>query len=153
MSKYTINEIKELMAMGWTPEQIARLCGDAPARKDKKPTGKPARAHSAAEIEAAIEASKHAPELVEFKNKAGKVKFVTPAQAAAWDKYRNRNSKTLDEVKAEWEAKHKAYKPSKELKEAIKANRAGITLAVAKEKFGFVGTKQELKALKEKVLK
>ena len=94
-----------------------------------------------------------APEKVEFVKKDGTVKMVSKAQARVWEEARNRsNGKTLDEVKAEWNAKHDAYKPSKELKDAIKADRASITLAVAKEQYGFVGTKAELKALKAKVL-
>ena len=91
-------------------------------------------------------------EKVEFVKHDGTKVMCTPKQAKAWEAYRNREFKPLDEVKAEWEAKHKAYKPSKELKEAIKADRASITLAVAKEQYGFVGTKAELKALKDKVL-
>lgn len=90
-------------------------------------------------------------EKVEFVKHDGTKVMCTPKQAKAWEAYRSREYKPLDEVKAEWEAKHKAYKPSKELKEAIKANRASITLAVAKEQYGFVGTKAELKALKDKV--
>lgn len=138
--KYTIAEIKELMAMGFTTEQIAKMCADAPAKgKGKKPTGKPAPAPAKAE-------------LVEFIKKNGEKKMVSPKQAAVWEAARNRsNGKTLDEVKAEWEAKHKAYKPSAEFIEAIKSNRASITLEVAKTKFGFVGTKKELKALKDQV--
>jgi hypothetical protein len=41
--------------------------------------------------------------------------------------------------------------PSEELIAAIKANRAEVTRKVAVEKYGFVGTKDELKALKAKV--
>ena len=137
MSKYTINEIKELMAMGFTPAQIARMSEDAPAPKSKKATGAKAQPKV---------------EKVEFVKKNGEVKLVSAKQAAVWEAARARsNGKTLDEVKAEWEAKHKAYKPSDALIEAIKANRASITLAVAKAEYGFVGTKQELKALKDKV--
>lgn len=91
-------------------------------------------------------------EKVEFIKHDGTKVMCTPKQAEAWEKWRGREFKPLDEVKAEWEAKHKAYKPSKELKDAIKADRASITLAVAKEQYGFVGTKAELKALKDKVL-
>lgn len=130
MSKYTINEIKELMSMGFTPAQIASMNEDAPARKGKKPTGA------------------KAPELVEFVKKDGTVKLVTPAQAAVWDAARNRQHKTLDEVKAEYDAKRKAFKPSKELIEALKANPIMTRKEAAK--LGFVGTKDELKALKLK---
>ena len=93
-------------------------------------------------------------EKVEFVKKDGTVKMVSPKQAAVWEAARNRsNGKTLDEVKAEWNAKHEAYKPSNELIEAIKRDRASITRKIAKEKYGFVGTKDELKALKEQVCK
>ena len=93
-------------------------------------------------------------EKVEFIKKDGTKKMVSPKQAAVWEAARNRsNGKTLDEVKAEWNAKHEAYKPSAELIEAIKHDRASITRKVAKEKYGFVGTKDELKALKEQVCK
>jgi hypothetical protein len=136
MSKYTITEIKELMSMGFTPEQIARMCEDTPVKgKGKKPTGAKAK-----------------PELVEFVKHDGTKVMCTPKQAEAWNKWRSREYKPLDEVKAEWEAKHEAYKPSKKLIDAIKADRASITHKVAKEAYGFVGTKQELKDLKAKVL-
>jgi hypothetical protein len=130
MSKYTITEIKELMAMGFTPEQIAHMCGDAPKGKGKKPTGAKAK-----------------PELVEFVKHDGTKVMCTPKQAEAWSKWRDRsNGKTLDEVKAEWEAKHKAFKPSNELVSALKAKPTmSRKEAVA---YGFVGTKDELKALK-----
>ena len=129
MNKYTIEEIKELMHMGFTPEQIARMCEDAPARKSKKATGKAA------------------PELVEFVKKDGSKKLVSAKQAAVWEAARNRsNGKTLDEVKAEYEAKHKAFKPSDELIAALKENPVMTRKEAAK--LGFVGTKDELKALK-----
>ena len=135
MSKYTINEIKELMAMGFTPEQIARMCEDTPVKgKGKKPTG-----------------AKATPELVEFVKNDGTKVMCTPKQAEAWSKWRS-HGKPLDEVKAEWNAKHDAYVPSKELIEAIKLDRAKVTHKVAKAEYGFVGTKDELRALKVKVL-
>lgn len=106
--------------------------------KGKAPKGKPAPAKA---------------ELVEFIKADGTKKLVSPKQAEAWNKWKsNSNGKTLDEVKAEWNAKHDAYKPSNELIEAIKLNRASITHKVAKSEYGFVGTKAELKALKDKVL-
>ena len=132
MNKYTIAEIKELMAMGFTPEQIARMCEDAPAKgKGKKATGKAAPAKA---------------ELVEFKKHDGTVVMCTPKQAAAWSKWRDRDYKPLDEVKAEYEAKHAAYKPSAELIAALKAKPL-MTRKEAKA-YGFVGTKDEFKALK-----
>lgn len=89
---------------------------------------------------------KPAPEKVEFVKKDGTKVMVTPAQAAAWDKYRSRERKPLDEVKAEYEAKHKAFKPSDELIRALK-DKPTMTRNEAKA-YGFVGTKDELKALK-----
>lgn len=133
MSKYTINEIKELMAMGFTPAQIAHMSDDAPARKGKKPTGAKAQPKV---------------EKVEFVKHDGTKVMCTPKQAAAWSKWRDREFKPLDEVKAEWDAKHKAFKPSKELIEALKANPCMTRKEAAK--LGFVGTKDELKALKHK---
>ena len=100
--------------------------------KGKKPTGKAA------------------PELVEFVKKDGTRKMVSPKQAAVWEAARARsNGKTLDEVKAEWEAKHKAFKPSKELIAALKANPVMTRKEAAK--LGFVGTKDELMALKHEL--
>lgn len=90
--------------------------------------------------------------MVEFTKRNGETKLVTPAQAAAWTKWQN-NSKSLDEVKAEFDSKRKAYKPSKELIEAIKLNRAAITLKIAKAQYGFVGTKADLYDLKNEVCK
>ena len=91
-------------------------------------------------------------EKVAFTKLNGEVKMVSPAQAAVWEKARA-NRKPLDEVKAEYERKHAAYKPSKALKDAIKANRAAITRKVAVEQYGFVGTKDDLKALKDSICK
>ena len=88
-----------------------------------------------------------APELVEFVKNDGTKVMVTPKQAEAWSKWRSHSSgKTLDEVKAEYEAKHKAYKPSDEFLKALKA-KPTMTRKEAKA-YGFVGTKDELKALK-----
>lgn len=139
MSKNTIT-INGMEITYGTREELADIMAvmgmNAPARKGKKPCG--------------AKAPKQA-ELVEFVKHDGTKVMCTPKQAEAWSKWRDREYKPLDEVKAEWDKKHKAYKPSKELKEAIKANRASITHAVAKEQYGFVGTKAELKALKDKV--
>lgn len=112
----TVEELKDIMEV---------IGMNKPARKG---TGKPA------------------PEKVEFVKKDGTKVMVTPAQAAAWDKYRNREHKTLDEVKAEYEAKHKDFKPSDALIQALKA-KPTMTRKEAMA-FGFVGTKDELKALK-----
>lgn len=80
----------------------------------------------------------------------------TPAQAEAWTKYRDgyadRQANKEANLQA-WATKRQAYKPTEAFKKAIKADRASITLAVAKEKFGFVGTKNDLKALKDSICK
>lgn len=124
--------IKELMAIGATfAEAHAAALAEAVAfgNKAKKPTGA------------------KAPELVEFVKKDGTVKQVTAKQAAVWEAARNRsNGKTLDEVKAEYKAKHDAFKPSDALIQALKANPVMTRKEAAK--LGFVGTKDELKALK-----
>lgn len=123
--------IKELMAMGATFAEAHKAALDEALAfgKGKKPTGKAA------------------PELVEFVKKDGTRKMVSAKQAAVWEAARSRsNGKTLDEVKAEWDAKHKAFKPSAELIAALKANPVMTRKEAAK--LGFVGTKDELKALK-----
>lgn len=132
MKKNTMDaRIKELMAMGATfAEAHAAALNEAVAfGKSKKPTGA------------------KAPELVEFVKKDGTTKLVSAKQAAVWEAARNRsNGKTLDEVKAEYKAKHDAFKPSNELIAALKANPVMTRKEAAK--LGFVGTKDELKALK-----
>ena len=93
-------------------------------------------------------------EMVEFTNAKGETKLVSKAQAAHWDGWRNHGSgKTLDEVKAEFESKKASYKPSSALKDAIKRDRASITRKIAKEQYGFVGTKKDLQALKDSICK
>ena len=135
MAKYTINEIKELIAMGFTPAQIAQMSAEnnAPAKKTAKtPTGKKAP---------------EAKELVEFTKADGTKVMCTPKQAQAWEAYRNRsNGKTLDEVKAEYAEARKNFVPSDALKDALKA-KPTMTRKEAAE-LGFIGTKDELKALK-----
>ena len=135
--KYTINEIKELIALGFTPAQIAQMNAEnnAPA-EGKKPTG--AKAQPKAE------------KTETFVKMDGTEVACTPAQKQAWEAYRNRsNGKTLDEVKAEWEEAHKNFKPSKELKDALKAKPTMTRKEAAA--LGFIGTKDELKALKAKL--
>ena len=94
--------------------------------------------------------------LVEFKKADGTTVKCTQAQAEAWGKWRDgsadRKANKEANLKA-WETKRVAYKPSQALVKAIKANRAAITFAVAKEKYGFVGTKASLKELKESICK
>lgn len=97
--------------------------------------------------------SKGKAKLVEFTKADGSVVKCTEAQAKAWEAYRSRSHKSLDEVKAEFTKAREAYKPSQALVKAIKADRAAITRKVAKEKYGFVGTKEDLKALKDSICK
>ena len=92
-------------------------------------------------------------ELVNFTKKDGTVVQCTQAQADAWEAYRSRSHKSFDKVKAEFTKARVAYKPSQALIKAIKADRASITRKVAKEKYGFVGTKDDLKALKDSICK
>lgn len=91
--------------------------------------------------------------LVEFTKADGSVVKCTEAQAKAWEAYRSRSHKSFDEVKAEFTKAREVYKPSQALIKAIKADRASITRKVAKEKYGFVGTKDDLKALKDSICK
>ncbi len=97
-------------------------------------------------------------EKVEYTNAKGETKLITRKQA---ENYASR--KHTDEEKAAWKAKREkaladfesnreGYKPSKDLIEAIKRDRASITRQVAKEQYGFVGTKKDLQALKAEVL-
>lgn len=94
--------------------------------------------------------------LVEFKKADGTTVQCTPAQAKAWEAWRDGSADRVASKEAnlaKFEADRKGYKPSKALKDAIKADRASITRKVAKEQFGFVGTKDDLKALKESICK
>ena len=98
-------------------------------------------------------------------NKGGKFAFTkhdgtvvyakSQKQLDAWTKYANRSYVTAEERQerfAEHAKAMQAYKPSKALKDAIRKDRASVTFAVAKEQYGFVGTKATLKALKAEVL-
>lgn len=93
---------------------------------------------------------------VPFTKHDGTVIMGTQAQVDAWKKsqegYADRIAKRDANLQA-FETKREAYKPSKALKDAIKADRASITRKVAKEKYGFVGTKEDLKALKDSICK
>ena len=132
MSKNTIT-INGMVITYNTREELADIMAvmGMGKAKGKAPKGKPAPAKA---------------ELVEFVKADGSKVMCTPKQAEAWDKWRSRDRKPLDEVKAEYEAKHKAFKPSNELVNALKAKPTmSRKEAVA---YGFVGTKDELKALK-----
>jgi hypothetical protein len=97
-------------------------------------------------------------EKVEYTKADGTKVMATPSQVAAWDAWkanagtRKENSEKFEQMKADWADKRDAYKPSKALIKAIKANRAAVTHAEAK-KLGFVGTKQDLQALKAELCK
>ena len=100
--------------------------------------------------------AKNEKELVEFKKHDGTIVMCTKAQAKAWEKYRDGYTDRVASKEAnlkKFESDRKAYKPSKALKDAIKANRALITHKVAKEQYGFVGTKKDLAALKDSICK
>ena len=84
--------------------------------------------------------------LVEFTKTDGSVVKCTEAQAKAWEDYRNRSRKSLDEVKAEFNKARDAYKPSQALVKALKANPT-MTRKEAKA-YGFVGTSNDLWNLK-----
>lgn len=93
---------------------------------------------------------------VPFTKHDGTVIYGTQAQVDAWkksqDSYADRVAKRDENLKV-WADKRATYKPSKELEKAIKADRASITHKVAKEKFGFVGTKEDLRELKARICK
>lgn len=93
---------------------------------------------------------------VPFTKHDGTVIYGTQAQVNVWTKrsesYSDRKE-AFEQMKATWAEKKASYKPSKALKDAILENRASITHKVAKEKFGFVGTKKDLQALKESICK
>ena len=119
-------------------ELIARAVAEALA-STKKPTTSKGKAKTAT-----------------FTKHDGTTVACTPAQAKAWETYRDGYTNRVASKEAnlaKFEADRKGYKPSQALVDAIKADRASITRKVAVEKFGFVGTKDDLKALKEKVCK
>ena len=91
-----------------------------------------------------------------FTKHDGTVVMTTKAQAEAWEKHRNGYTDRVANKEANlqaWASKREAYKPTTALKNAIKANRASITLAVAKAQYGFVGTKKDLATLKDSICK
>ena len=114
MSKYTINEIKDLIAMGFTPEQIARMSGEAPA-KGKKPTGKAAPKGKAQPK--ADKPQTRTEAIAKWKAEHG----ITPEKTAAY--------KAMYEAK--WEADWAAWTSSDEYK-AIKGSRKEANRAKAK---------------------
>jgi hypothetical protein len=91
-----------------------------------------------------------------FTKHDGTTVACTPAQKQVWEKHRDSYADRManrEQALAKHAQAMSTYKPSKALKDAIKADRASITFAVAKAQYGFVGTKQTLKALKDSICK
>jgi hypothetical protein len=82
-------------------------------------------------------------------NKGKGKKAPAPASAPA----KVKDTRTLEEKMAEWNKKKASYTPSDALKKAIKKDRCKITHAVARDKYGFVGTKKDLDTLKAEICK
>jgi hypothetical protein len=123
-------------------EAVAGALAVSGAKADKAPTSKKSTTKSTKKFA--------------FTKHDGTVVYAkSQKQLDAWTAYANRSYVSKEEREERF-AEHKqamqAYKPSKALKDAIRKDRASITFAVAKEQYGFVGTKQSLKALKAEVL-
>jgi hypothetical protein len=127
-----------------TQEELQAIVSSAVAQAlASAPTSAPAKAKGKAK-------------LVEFTKADGTTVQCTEAQAKAWEKWRDGSADRKAQKEAnltKWAEECKAYKPSKALVEAIKKDRASITRKVAKEQYGFKGTKDDLKALKDKICK
>lgn len=132
MKNFMDARIPELIAMGAT---FAEASAHAQAewnlmnKKSRQGTGKPA-------------AEKH-----EYVKQNGETILATQKQIDNWNERKGK----LEELKVEWEAQRAAYEPSEELIAAIKADRSKITREIAKAKYGFVGNKKDLAALKDRV--
>lgn len=85
-----------------------------------------------------------------FTKHDGTVVMTTKAQAEAWEARRANFANKEANLKA-WEEKKASYKPTQKFIDAIRKDRAAITFKIAKEQYGFVGTKDSLKALKDEV--
>ena len=81
----------------------------------------------------------------------GKGSKTSPASAPA-KRTPEERAQAFEQMKVEWGKKRDAYQPSTKLINAIKKDRCSITHKVAKTKYGFIGTKSDLDALKAKVL-
>lgn len=129
------------MVFEGTPAECAEwanIVAQAPkARAPKKATGS---------ATAVAEAEK-----VPYTNKHGVTKMVSPARAKAWGGYANRQHESLDEVKAKSAVAMQGYKPSKELKEALKANPTMTQKQAKALGFPKYATGADLKALKHKL--
>ena len=131
-----------------TNEQLQAIIAQAVAQAISAPQTKSA---PKAKAKAQPKADK-----VPFTKHDGTVIYGTQKQVDAWTAYANRTYLTPEERQerlAQWQTKREGYKPSKKLIEAIKKDRASVTRKVACEQYGFVGTKDDLKALKESVCK
>ena len=89
---------------------------------------------------------------VPFTKHDGTVVMTTQAQADAWAKRRD-NFVDKETALKDWETKKAEYKPSQAFIDAIKADRSKITFEIAKKQYGFVGTKNSLKDLKDSICK
>lgn len=132
----------------FTQAQVQDIVAQAVAQALAQVSAKPARK--------APTSKKSTTKKFAFTKHDGTVVYAkSQAQLDAWTKYANRAYVSTEERQerfAEHAKKMATYKPSKALKDAIRKDRASVTFAVAKEQYGFVGTKQTLKALKEQVL-
>lgn len=140
---FTAEQVQAIVeqAVAQALAQVSVTQESAPTKATGKKRGRPRKATGNACV---------AQELVPFTHHDGRVTMETPKRAAAWSKY-NENFKPFD--KEAWEKKRASYKPSKKLISAIKNDRASVTHKVAKDEYGFVGTKADLKALKDEVCK
>lgn len=89
-------------------------------------------------------------EMVDYTNRKGVTKRVSKAQADHWAK----TAQESDERKATYATRRQAFVDApvpKALEDAIRKNRAAVTAKEAR-KMGFVGTREDLKALKAQIL-
>lgn len=135
----------------FTQAQVQDIVAQAVAQALAQVSAKPAR-----KAPTSTKSKKSTTKKFPFTRKDGVVVYAkSQAQHDSWTKYANRSHVSKEEREerfAEHEQAMQAYKPSKALKDAIRKDRASITFAVAKEQYGFVGTKLSLKALKAEVL-
>ena len=135
----------------FTQAQVQDIVAQAVAQALAQVSAKPAR-----KAPTSTKSKKSTTKNFAFTKHDGTVVYAkSQKQLDAWTKYANRAYVSTEERQerfAEHAKKMATYKPSKALKDAIRKDRASVTFAVAKEQYGFVGTKQTLKALKEQVL-
>ena len=137
---FTQAQVQDMIAQA-VAQALAQVSG---VKADKAPTKKASSTKS--------KATKKFP----YEKKDGTIAYArSQKQLDSWKAYASRSRVTAEEREerfAEHAEKMATYKPSKALKDAIRKDRASITFAVAKEQYGFVGTKLTLKALKAEVL-